>query len=113
MQHEQPHSLNDGRWPNQAKVTPGSATVWLTQLEIAELFQTTKQNVSLQAKNILKDQELFALSVVKECLTTARNLPDTSPFSTQSPHFLPTSPSISLTLGRIGQAFLSCGPIPD
>ena len=29
--------------------------VWLTQLEIAELFQTTKQNVSLHAKNILEE----------------------------------------------------------
>ena len=25
-------------------------TIWLTQVEIAELFQTTKQNVSLHAK---------------------------------------------------------------
>jgi hypothetical protein len=25
---------------------------WLSQMEIAELFQTTKQNVSLHAKNI-------------------------------------------------------------
>ena len=46
-------------------------TVWLTQLEIAELFQITKQNVSLHAKNILKEGELIADSVVKESLTTA------------------------------------------
>ncbi len=46
-------------------------TVWLTQLEIAELFQTTKQNVSLHAKNIFKDGELHPDSVVKESLTTA------------------------------------------
>ena len=46
-------------------------TVWLTQLEIAELFQTTKQNVSLHAKNIFKDGELSPDSVVKESLTTA------------------------------------------
>lgn len=46
-------------------------TVWLTQLEIAELFQTTKQNVSLHAKNIFKDGELNPDSVVKESLTTA------------------------------------------
>ena len=30
-------------------------TVWLTQLEIAELFQTTKQNINLHARNIFKD----------------------------------------------------------
>ncbi|RLA00930.1 MAG: hydroxyacid dehydrogenase, partial [Gammaproteobacteria bacterium] len=46
-------------------------TVWLTQLEIADLFQTTKQNVSLHSKNIFKDQELDENSVVKDSLTTA------------------------------------------
>lgn len=46
-------------------------TIWLTQLEIAELFQTTKQNVSLHAKNIFEDGELSADSVVKDSLTTA------------------------------------------
>jgi hypothetical protein len=48
-----------------------AGTVWLTQLEIAELFQTTKQNVSLHAKNIMEDGELAEDSVVKESLTTA------------------------------------------
>ncbi len=46
-------------------------TVWLTQLEIAELFQTTKQNISLHAKNIFEDGELRPEAVVKESLTTA------------------------------------------
>ncbi|MDB4766518.1 virulence RhuM family protein [bacterium] len=46
-------------------------SVWLSQLELAELFQTTKQNISLHAKNILEDGELQADSVVKESLTTA------------------------------------------
>ena len=46
-------------------------TIWLTQLEIAELFQTTKQNVSLHTKNVFAEQELEADSVVKESLTTA------------------------------------------
>jgi hypothetical protein len=45
--------------------------IWLSQLEIAELFQTSKQNVSLHAKNIFSDGELSADSVVKESLTTA------------------------------------------
>lgn len=44
-------------------------TIWLTQLEIAELFQTTKQNVSLHAKNILQEGELSAEATVKESLT--------------------------------------------
>src|SRR5690554_287859 len=46
-------------------------TIWLSQLEIAELFQTTKQNGSLHAKNIFEDGELGQDSVVKESLTTA------------------------------------------
>ena len=46
-------------------------TIWLSQLEIAELFQTTKQNVSLHAKNIFEDGELIQEAVVKESLTTA------------------------------------------
>jgi len=44
-------------------------TVWLSQLEIAELFQTTKQNVSLHAKNIFEDGELNPEATVKESLT--------------------------------------------
>lgn len=46
-------------------------TVWLTQADIAELFETSKQNVSLHVRNILKDEELSAETVVKESLTTA------------------------------------------
>ncbi|MEI6890672.1 MAG: virulence RhuM family protein [Pontiella sp.] len=45
--------------------------VWLTQLEMAELFDTTKQNASLHIQNILKEGELLEDSVVKESLTTA------------------------------------------
>ncbi|MDR1581154.1 MAG: virulence RhuM family protein [Synergistaceae bacterium] len=46
-------------------------TVWLTQAQMAELFQTTKQNVSLHISNAFKEGEVDALSVVKEYLTTA------------------------------------------
>lgn len=46
-------------------------TVWLTQAAMAELFQTTKQNVSLHIQNILTDKELASEAVVKEYLTTA------------------------------------------
>lgn len=46
-------------------------SVWLTQMEIAELFATTKQNVSLHIKNIIEEGELPEDSVVKEYLTTA------------------------------------------
>lgn len=46
-------------------------TVWLTQLELATLFQTTKQNVSLHVRNVLAEGELLAEAVVKHDLTTA------------------------------------------
>lgn len=46
-------------------------TVWLTQLELADLFQTTKQNISLHVRNVLTEGELRAESVVKQDLTTA------------------------------------------
>jgi hypothetical protein len=44
-------------------------TVWLTQLEIAELFQTTKHNISIHTKNIFQDGELTREATVKESLT--------------------------------------------
>jgi hypothetical protein len=46
-------------------------TVWLTQLEMAELFDATKQNISLHLRNVFQDGELQAGAVVKESLTTA------------------------------------------
>ncbi|GHV81238.1 DNA-binding protein [Spirochaetia bacterium] len=46
-------------------------TVWLTQAQMAELFQTTKQNVSLHINNIFKEGELVQSAVVKDSLTTA------------------------------------------
>jgi hypothetical protein len=46
-------------------------TVWLTQMQMAELFQTTKQNVGQHLKNILTEGELAENSVVKDLFTTA------------------------------------------
>ncbi len=46
-------------------------TVWLTQAQMAELFQTSKQNVSLHTNNIFKEKELDRDAVVKDSLTTA------------------------------------------
>ena len=45
-------------------------TVWLTQLQMANLFDTTKQNISLHANNCFKEGELDKNSVVKDFLTT-------------------------------------------
>lgn len=46
-------------------------TVWLTQIALAELFETTKQNISLHIRNIFEEGELAEGAVVKEYLTTA------------------------------------------
>ncbi len=45
--------------------------IWLNQQQMAELFATSKPNVSMHIANILKEKELFKDSVVKEFLTTA------------------------------------------
>lgn len=44
-------------------------TVWLTQMQMAELFHATKQNVSLHIANIFKEGELTQNRTVKEYLT--------------------------------------------
>jgi hypothetical protein len=44
-------------------------TLWLTQAGLAELYQTTKQNVSLHIQNIYEESELHEDSTVKEYLT--------------------------------------------
>ncbi|PAW73869.1 MAG: hypothetical protein B9S26_08430 [Opitutia bacterium Tous-C4FEB] len=46
-------------------------TVWLTQQHMAELFQTTKQNVGQHLKSIFAEGELVQDSVVKDSFTTA------------------------------------------
>jgi hypothetical protein len=63
------YTSDDGQTRLQLRIEGQS--IWLTQLEIAELFQTTKQNVSLHTQNIFSDNELNEDSVVKESLTTA------------------------------------------
>jgi hypothetical protein len=62
------HTAEDGSAAIQLRAEDG--TVWLTQLEMATLFDTSKQNVSLHIKNILAEGELSP-AVVKEYLTTA------------------------------------------
>lgn len=46
-------------------------TVWLTQSLMADLFNTTKQNIGQHLKNIFSEQELTEKSVVKDFFTTA------------------------------------------
>jgi hypothetical protein len=59
----------DGR--SRLAVRLDGQTVWLTQAQMAELFQSTKQNISLHVQNVLEEGELPEDSVVKDYLTTA------------------------------------------
>lgn len=45
--------------------------IWLSQQQMAELFATSKPNISMHIANILKEKELNEISVVKKFLTTA------------------------------------------
>ena len=50
------YNTEDGKAKINLKLENG--TVWLNQLQIAELFQTTKQNISKHIKAIFNDIEL-------------------------------------------------------
>ncbi|GHT30753.1 hypothetical protein FACS1894214_1210 [Planctomycetales bacterium] len=63
------YQSEDGKSQVQIRLEDGNA--WLTQQQIADLFETTKQNVSLHILNIYSDKELDEHRVVKEYLTTA------------------------------------------
>ena len=60
---------NDGGLNLQVRLD--GQTVWLTQAQMAQLYQTTKQNISLHIQNVLDEKELPSEAVVKEYLTTA------------------------------------------
>ena len=63
------YTSEDGRSSVTLYARDGS--VWLNQLQMAELFATSKPNISMHISSILKDKELDKNSVVKEYLTTA------------------------------------------
>jgi hypothetical protein len=61
------YTTDDGR--SQIKLRDKDQSVWLTQLEMAELFDATKQNISLHLKNLFEEGELDPAATVKESLT--------------------------------------------
>lgn len=63
------YTTDDGQSRIQLRASDG--TVWLSQLEIADLFSTSKQNIAKHLKAIFEDQELDEVSVVNQWLTTA------------------------------------------
>ena len=64
------YQSEDGQ--TQVDVRLENETVWLTQAQMVELFQTTKQNVSLHVGNVFKEGELEEKSTVKEYLTVRK-----------------------------------------
>jgi hypothetical protein len=60
----------DGGVP-RIRVHIDGETVWLTQAQLAELFGTTRPNVTMHIKNIFEDEELSEDSVCKDFLQTA------------------------------------------
>lgn len=63
------YRTEDGRTDIHLRAADG--TVWLTQAEMAELFETSKQNISLHIRKIFAEEELAEEAVVKFYLTTA------------------------------------------
>jgi hypothetical protein len=63
------YKTDDGRVKLEVRLE--NETVWLTQQLMAELFQTTKQNIGQHLKNIFDEGELAQDSVVKKFFTTA------------------------------------------
>jgi hypothetical protein len=63
------YTTDDGR--SQIKLRAKDQTVWLTQLEMAKLFDVSTDNVGLHLKNIFADGELELKSVTEESSVTA------------------------------------------
>ena len=62
---------NTDDWKTSVALYSRDWSVWMNQSQIAELFDTSKQNIGLHIKNIIKDWELSQDSVVKDYFTTA------------------------------------------
>jgi hypothetical protein len=63
------YQTEDGK--SRLQVRFSGETAWLSQAQLAELFQTSIPNVSMHVRNVFREGELQSDSVVKEFLTTA------------------------------------------
>ena len=63
------YNTPDGR--TKVSLMAKDGKVWMNLQNIAELFGTSRQNVSWNVANVLKEGELKEISVVKKYLTTA------------------------------------------
>lgn len=60
------YQTEDGGQRVEVRLEDG--TVWLSQVLMAELFQTTVPNINLHIKNIYEEAELLPEATIKECL---------------------------------------------
>ncbi len=66
------YSSDNGTTNIQVILDDKNETVWVSQNSMAEIFDTTKQNISLHLNNIYKEGELNKFSTVKEILTVQK-----------------------------------------
>ena len=64
------YRTEDGR--TRVEVRLADETVWMTQAAMAELYQTTPQNITLHLKAIYKEKELAEAATCKEFLQVQR-----------------------------------------
>ena len=62
------YNTQDGK--ATVSLLPKDGTVWMNQNQLAELFDTSKQNIGQHIASILEDNELDTNSVVKNYFTT-------------------------------------------
>lgn len=65
------YTTEDGQVKIEVKLE--NENVWLTQNAMAELFDTTRNNITMHIKNIFEEEELEPISVSKESLLTAKD----------------------------------------
>jgi hypothetical protein len=65
------YTAKDGQTNIRVNIDAAQNTVWLSQKQMAELFQTTRENVTMHIKNVFDEGELEQDSVCKDFLLTA------------------------------------------
>lgn len=65
------YTTNDGK--ARVELYEFGKNLYLAQSAIAELFATSRENITMHISNILKDGELSEISVCKEYLHTAKD----------------------------------------
>ena len=65
------YTTDDGKVDIEVRLE--DENVWLTQNSMAELFDTTRNNITMHIRNIFEEGELQESSVCKESLLTAKD----------------------------------------